>query len=358
VARGDRAWVSHHVGDLEHAATLTAYVEGIAHFERLFAVAPEVIAADLHPGYFSTQYALERDGVEVHRVQHHHAHLAAVLAEHGLAGERAVGAIYDGTGYGPDGTVWGGELLAGDLASSQRVAWLAPVPMPGGAAAVRQPWRMAWAWLAAACPGEKTALSAVHLPGVDPARWRAIAQVAAARDVSPLTSSMGRLFDAVAALCGLRTEVSYEGQAAVELEAAAWRAVSTGRTQPAYPFALADPCPAIRAVIADVDAGTPIPTIAARFHAAVATGTVHSVIAAASERGIETAVLAGGVFQNRLLLETVTAGLRAAGLRVLVPARLPVNDGSIAYGQAAAVAARLTETAGSESRASRPAAPR
>ena len=146
VARGDRAWVGHHIGDLEHVATLTAYREGIGHFERMFAVAPELVAHDLHPDYLSTQYALELDDVELLGVQHHHAHLAACLAEHGVTAP-AVGAIFDGTGLGADGTVWGGELLVGDLRGYERAGWLWPVRMPGGAAAVRQPWRMAAAWL-------------------------------------------------------------------------------------------------------------------------------------------------------------------------------------------------------------------
>src|SRR6476469_1590927 len=149
VARGERAWVSHHIGDLKNYETLRSFTVGIEHFERLFAVSPEVVAHDLHPEYLSTKYALEREGVELVGVQHHHAHLAACLAEHGESGP-AVGAIFDGTGYGGDGTVWGGELLLGGLAGCERVVLLFPVRLPGGDAAVRQPWRMACAWLTAA----------------------------------------------------------------------------------------------------------------------------------------------------------------------------------------------------------------
>ena len=151
MARGEHAWVSHHIGDLENYETLTSFAEGIDHLERMFAVTPEVVVHDLHPEYLSTKYALEREGVELIGVQHHHAHLAAVLAEHGEPGP-AVGAIYDGTGYGSDGAIWGGELLYGDLGGFRRVGMLLGVRMPGGALAIRQPWRMACAWLTAIEP--------------------------------------------------------------------------------------------------------------------------------------------------------------------------------------------------------------
>ncbi len=340
VAKGARAWVSHHVGDLEHVATHEAFRAGIAHFERLFAVNPEVVAYDLHPDYLSTGYALARDGVEHVGVQHHHAHMAACLAEHGLGESDAVAAIYDGTGYGTDGTIWGGELLIGSLAGFERVGTLWPVRMPGAAQAIRQPWRMAFAWLAAAF--------AEHRPPspplgrlVDRGRWDAIAQIAASPAVSPMTSSAGRLFDAVGALCGIASEVSYEGQAAVELEAAAWAAGPCG----SYEIAVGDgwvldPRAAIRAISADLGRGVARGVVAARFHAAIANATIAAVTGIASERGVDTAVLSGGVFQNRLLLENVAAGLHRAGLRVLIPERLPPNDGGISYGQAAVAAAR------------------
>jgi hydrogenase maturation protein HypF len=305
-------------------------------------VAPEAVVHDLHPGYLSTAYALERDGLAPIGVQHHHAHLAACLAEHGLAAETAVGAIFDGTGYGEDGTVWGGELLVGGLRGYERVGWLRPVAMPGASAAIRQPWRMAWSWLAEAF-GEPQPLPRPLAGAVDEARWNAMAQVAARPAVSPLTSSMGRLFDAVAALCGLHAEVTYEGQAAVELEAAAGRA---GRGAGGYEMTLPDPRPALRAVAAELRAGVGVAVVAARFHNAVAAATIAALAATAGDRGLGTVVLSGGVFQNRLLLEAVLAGARAAGLRVLVPQKLPPNDGGIAFGQAAVAAALGADPAG------------
>jgi hydrogenase maturation protein HypF len=344
LARGSRAWVGHHIGDLEQFATLEAFRTGIEHFERLFAVSPALVAHDLHPGYLSTEYALARDGVECVGVQHHHAHLAACLAEHGLQGP-AVGAIFDGTGYGLDGTVWGGELLVGGLTGFERAGTLWPVRMPGGAAAIRQPWRMAHAWLSEAL-NEPPPLPARLEGRVDGRRWNAMTPIGASGEVSPVTSSLGRLFDAVGALCGTGVEVSYEGQAAVELEAAAW----TAQGDAARPYEIAlcpdpagalvlDPRAAVRALAGDLAGGTPPSTVAARFHAAVAGATVAAVSEIASARGLEIAVLSGGVFQNRLLLETVAAGIEHAGLRVLVPERLPPNDGGISFGQAAIAAA-------------------
>ena len=360
VAKGRRAWVGHHIGDLANWETLRSFREGVQHFEHLFAVDPAVVAHDLHPDYLSTREALAREGVEAIGVQHHHAHLAACLAEHGSTGP-ALGAIFDGTGYGSDGTVWGGELLAGDLAGFERAAHLWPVRMPGGERAIREPWRMACSWLAESgtgpagngpggteATGSGPAGTEPPLPrrlagAVTPERWRQVASLCASGVASPLTSSAGRLFDAVAALCGLRAQVNYEGQAAVELEALAH--AGGGASGEGYPLPLSDGLldarGTIRAVVADLEAGAEPALVAARFHAGMASGTASACAVLAGARGLDTVVLSGGVFQNRLLLEATTTRLEAAGLRVLRPERLPPNDGGIAYGQAA-IAARLT----------------
>ena len=337
VAKGARAWVGHHIGDLRNEETLRSFTEGVAHFEALFAVTPEVVAHDLHPDYLSTTYALAREGVEHVAVQHHHAHLAAVLAEHGERGP-AIGAIYDGTGYGPDGTVWGGELLAGDLAGFERAGHLWPVRLPGGDRAVRQPWRMACAWLAEIQGGEPA-----PLPGIDPRAWHAVSELVRTGLAAPLTTSMGRLFDAVAALCGLRTEVTFEGQAAIELEA-----VSDRSDRGAYPLEVTggvlDARGTVAAVALEVAAGVDASLVGARFHRAVARATALACAQAADARGLDTVVLAGGVWQNRLLLELTMPLLADAGLRVLVPERLPPNDGAISFGQAAVAAALSAPT--------------
>ncbi len=342
LARGRRAWVGHHIGDLATWETLRSFREGIAHFERLFAVAPEVVAHDLHPDYLSTAYALERDELRPVGVQHHHAHLAACLAEHGEQGP-AVGVIYDGTGYGLDGTVWGGELLAGDLCDFERAGHLWPVPMPGGEQAIREPWRMARAWLLAAGATAR-ALAA----RVGPERWDAVGELARRGVASPETSSIGRLFDAVGALCGGPLRVTYEGQAAVELEALAAPEAAAGGV---YPLPVGgdhvlDARETVRAVAADLGAGTAPAVVAARFHAAVADASARACLRVAAERRTGTAVLSGGVFQNRLLLARTGAALEEAGLRVLVSRRLPPNDGGIAFGQAAVAAARLRREGG------------
>ena len=218
IAKGRRAWVGPHIGDLQNPQALASFRDGIEHLERLFAVSPKLCAHDLHPDYLSTRYALDQEGVELVGVQHHHAHLAACLAEHGLAGP-AIGAIYDGTGYGTDGMVWGGELLVGDLAGFERAGRLWSVRIPGGEAAIREPWRMACAWTAEAL-GEEPPIPVQLQDQVEPRDWRAVHELARSGLASPITSSVGRLFDAMAALCGIRATVSYEGQAAVELQAA------------------------------------------------------------------------------------------------------------------------------------------
>ena len=347
VAKGGSAWVGHHVGDLKNFETLRSFVTGIEHFRRLFAVEPELVAHDLHPEYLSTKHALELDGVRLVGVQHHHAHLAACLAEHG---ERApaVGAIFDGTGYGDDGTVWGGELLYGDLEDFERVGLLFPVRMPGGEAAIRQPWRMACAWLAASVEGPPRPPRQLTRQ-VDERAWEQVSELAASGLASPLTTSAGRLFDAVAALCGLRAEVNYEGQAAVELEAAC----DLGE-QRAYPMPLLDDDgplvmdarPLVRALVDDLAAGIDAGTIAARFHNALAATTAHGCTLAAERASTDTVVLSGGVFQNRRLLGRTASLLSDGGLRVLTPELLPPNDGGIAYGQLAVAAARVAADGG------------
>jgi hydrogenase maturation protein HypF len=363
VSKGGRAWVGHHVGDLKNYETLRSFATGIDHFQRLFAVDPEAVAHDLHPEYLSTKHAMELDRVRLIGVQHHHAHLAACLAEHGETGP-AIGAIFDGTGYGEDGTVWGGELLLGGLEDFERVGLLFPVRMPGGDAAVRQPWRMACAWLTEAI-GERPPLPRGLRGQVAPERWRQVAELARSGVSAPATTSAGRLFDAVAALCGVRAEVNYEGQAAVELEATAdpletvaypLPVVRAGADSPllldaretvravgaeAHAPLLLDARETVRAVVRDLDRGVPVPRVSARFHNALADATATACEAAAARSGLATVVLSGGVFQNRTLLSRTAALLRGSGLRVLIPRLLPPNDGGIAYGQLAVAAARL-----------------
>ncbi len=350
LAKDRRAFVSHHIGDLENYETYASFRDGVEHFARLFDVVPEVVAHDLHPEYLSTKHAhdvaeLNGEGsVELTGVQHHHAHIASCLADNGEAGP-VIGVAFDGLGFGPDGTIWGGEILVADLAGFERVAHLAPVAMPGGAAAIREPWRMAAAYLDAAFDGDVPGGLGVAARHED--RWASVVSVARAGLSAPLTSSAGRLFDAVAAVLGVRDAVSYEGQAAIELEQLADPAESE-----ADPLEVDSPSGGdhgglllrgtglIRAVVEDVAAGTPKPVVAARFHNALARGVVDVCRRVRAERGLGTVALSGGVFQNLLLLERTVAGLEAAGFAVLLHRRVPPNDGGISLGQAAVAGAR------------------
>jgi hydrogenase maturation protein HypF len=340
LARGARAWLSHHVGDLTNPETLRSFEEGVAHLGRLFAVAPEVVAHDLHPQYLSTAFAEALEGVELVGVQHHHAHLAACLAEHGEEGP-AVGAIFDGTGHGTDGTAWGGELLVGGLGGFERAGRLWPVRLPGGDRAACEPWRMACAWLQEAL-GREPVIPLALAGRVEERRWRAVAALARGGLAAPVTTSAGRLFDAVAALCGGPLRVAYEGQAAIELEALADPAERGAYELPLAELAgglVLDARPTVLAAARDLAAGAAPGVVSARFHRGLAAATARACQAVAGGRGLGTVVLSGGVFQNRLLLEATAAELERAGLRVLLPERVPANDGGISFGQAA-IAAR------------------
>jgi len=333
LARDHHAFVSHHIGDLENAETLRSFTEGIEHFARLFDVDPRVVAHDLHPEYLSTKYAVELDGVDLHGVQHHHAHIASCLADNAEAGP-VIGVAFDGTGYGPDGTIWGGEFLLADLETAERGGHLAPVPMPGGAAAIRQPWRMAAAYLGR----DDLDVARRHQD-----RWAAVVAMAAKGVNSPLTSSAGRLFDAAAALLGVRDAINYEGQAAIELEQLADPAED--RAYPAAVEAGAGPfkiCGAdlLHAIIDDLTNRVPAPVIAARFHHGVAALIEAGCLRMRDRHGLGTVALSGGVFQNALLLHAAAGRLEARGFRVLVHSRVPCNDGGISLGQAVVAAAR------------------
>ena len=289
LARGRRAWVGHHIGDLRNAETLASFREGIAHFEELFDVRPEVVAHDLHPQYLSTSYALERDGVELVGVQHHHAHLAACLAEHGVTAP-AVGAIYDGTGHGTDGTAWGGEILLGDLRSFERIGHLPAVRLPGGDRAVREPWRMACAWLVAV-RGEIPAIPVALRDHVAPDRWDAVARMALERVRGAGDDEHGPSVRRRRGALRRPAGRDLRGPGGDRARGARRRRRSPGPIRPT-------PHELVAAVAADACAGVPVPLVSARFHRAVAAWTA----AACAAAGTEHVVLSGGVFQNRLLL--------------------------------------------------------
>jgi hydrogenase maturation protein HypF len=334
LAQGRHAFVSHHVGDLENAETLRSFTEGIAHFRRLFDIEPRIVAHDLHPEYLSTKYALDLaddEDLDPVGVQHHHAHIAACLADNGESGP-VIGVAFDGTGYGPDGTIWGGEFLLADLAGYERGGHLAPVPMPGGAAAIRQPWRMAAAYL-----GQHAGEVARRHED----QWAAVTAMAAKGVNSPLTSSAGRLFDAAAALLGVRDTINYEGQAAIELEQLAdpaeLEAYPAGLETGPGPFQ-ARGSDLLHALAADRTGGVPAPLIAARFHHGVAALIEAGCLRLRDQSGLGAVALSGGVFQNMFLLGAAVARLEARGFRVLLHSRVPCNDGGISLGQAVVAA--------------------
>ncbi len=352
LAVDDRAVLGPHHGDLADADTLAGVERDLDHLCRMHGVAPDVIAHDLHPGYLSTQLAMRRPARRRIAVQHHHAHVAACAAENGLVGP-FIGVAYDGLGLGDDGTWWGGEVLVADLRSYRRVARFGTAPMPGGAAAVRDPARMALGYLLGSESGRvDPGLAAPFLDRQDGDRVRVLTRMVDRGVNSPQTSSAGRLFDAVASLLGLGDDVSYEAQAAIALEVAARRAPDVdgaARYGDTLPWVLNDvdalivydPVPTLEAVLAGVARGVDTATLAARFHRTVAAVTVRLCDRVAHRTGLDDVCLGGGVFQNRLLTDLVVKGLRRRGLTAHVSRLVPTNDGGISYGQAAVAAARL-----------------
>ncbi|MFD1939978.1 MULTISPECIES: carbamoyltransferase HypF [Nonomuraea] len=339
LARDAHAFVSHHIGDLENYETLRSFTEGVDHFRRLFDLAPEVVAHDLHPEYLSTKHALAQEGVDLVGVQHHHAHIASCLADNGVAGP-VIGVAFDGLGYGEDDTLWGGEFLVADLAGFRRAGLLATVPMPGGVTAIKQPWRMAAAHLDAAYEGDPPAGLDVVRRNAE--RWQAVVALARRGVSAPLTSSMGRLFDAVATIVGARDAITYEGQAAIELEQLAdpeERGAYGCRLAGEEPFVVPG-AELVRAVVEDLRSGVDRAVIAARFHNAIAHAVADGCARLRQAHGLGTVALSGGVFQNLLLLGRATDLLEQRGFRVLTHHRVPPNDGGISLGQAAVAAAR------------------
>lgn len=354
--RGEEAFVSQHIGDLENAPTYDAWLEAKNHYETLFEAQPENIACDLHPEYLASKWAAtaHENGTPLCKVQHHHAHIAAVMAENNLD-EAVIGVAFDGTGYGADGAIWGGEVMLCNRSDYERFANFSYLPLPGGAAAIKNPLRMAYA-----------ALWQYDLLD-HPAAARVVESLGEAAEVCdrmiergincPMTSSAGRLLDAVSALLGVCEQPTYEGESAILLEAAA------GSTDESYEIALVkntateqstahdtsvillDAEPLFKAVLDDMQAGVPVATIAAKVHNAMIAAIVQSCLVANAAYGISIVALAGGVFMNRLITEGAIAALEGAGFTVALGKELPPNDGAISYGQAAVAAARANQQA-------------
>jgi hydrogenase maturation protein HypF len=367
LTRDNYAFVSQHIGDMENIETLEHFEQTISLYKRLFHIEPEVIAYDLHPDYLPTKYALElgQSGVKLVPVQHHHAHIASCLADNGLEGP-AIGVAFDGTGMGIDGNIWGGEFLVADRHSFRRWGHLEYLPLPGGAAAIKKPYRIAIGYILSLL-GEEALKDVMASPddiGAKQSQRGSVGQTSEAeieiikrqieRKVnSPLTSSMGRLFDAVSALLGIRGEIDYEGQTGVELEMTAYSVIAESPSakrlnealsdaSEAYPYGIAEDGAMkivllkdmFSAVLEDLRQDIPLGKISVKFHSAVARMINEMCCSIAGESGITRVALSGGVFQNRLLLRKAVDLLEASNLHVLTHRQVPCNDGGISLGQA------------------------
>ncbi len=333
LGRGDAVVLSQHIGDLDNPSALKFFVQSVSHLQSVMQVQPDLIACDLHPEYLSTKWARGQSELPVVGIQHHHAHLASVLGDNGVTG-RAIGIILDGTGYGSDGTIWGGEVLIGDAATFDRFAWLEPVPMPGGTAAIRSPWRMAVSYLHHAFGEEYDAVATRLLPGVSIEQRRMLVDMISHNINSPRTSSCGRLFDGVSAMLGLRTEITYDAQAAIELEMAATESGDTDTEQVDAARGALDIRPIIRSVATRRMNGDSSGDIARWFHAAVADLFVSAAIAARTHSGVAVVALGGGVLHNAILTRLICRRLHRERFEVLLARQVPPNDGGLALGQA------------------------
>ncbi len=358
LSRGDAAFLSPHIGDMAHLETHDFFQRTVAHLREVLDIRPDIVVHDLHPDYQSTRYARSLSGPDLIGVQHHHAHILSCMAENRIDGP-VLGLAFDGTGYGTDGTIWGGELLVTEAAGFTRAARLRPVPLPGGDAAVRHPWRMALSLLQSSLGnGPELAGALARLPGWEKRTEEEIRIITRLCDTglnSPLTSSMGRLFDGMAALIGLRDSVSFDGQAAMEMEMTAAKAMSAGGPclhsdagNVIRPYGLdwvhdsdiweLDTAPLVRGVLADLVNGEAKEVIAARFHQSLIIAWTKITAEISRRTGIRKTVLSGGAFQNRILLEGMMCGLEEKGMRVHSHTLVPTNDGGISLGQVFAAA--------------------
>lgn len=338
LTKGHYGFLSQHMGDLENYETLLFFQETVEHMKKLFRVEPRVIAHDLHPLYMSTKFAREIEGAQKIGVQHHHAHIASCMTENRIR-DKVIGVALDGTGYGTDGQIWGGEFLIADLAGFERRAHFRYVAMPGADAAVRQPWRMALSYLVDTFGSERIPLQLPSLSGV-PTTERALVQTIIERRVNTVnTSSCGRLFDAVASLIGLQQEITFEGQAAMALEMAAVEGISERYF---FEIGVTDPWqidmrPAIKTIVSDMANGVLAGTISAKFHNTVAAAILETCGRLRECEGLNRVCLSGGTFQNIYLLNRTAADLRRCGFDLYLHAKVPPNDGGISLGQAAIV---------------------
>ena len=345
VIRGREAFLSQHVGDLENLESYKFFEEAVSHFQRILEVHPQILAYDLHPDYFSTKWALAQTGMQRVGVQHHHAHVAACMAENHLDG-RVIGIALDGTGYGTDGAIWGGEVLIADYAGFHRAAHFEYVPLPGGAAAIHEPWRMGVSYLSKHYGQKLAELELPFLQAIDPRRLQVVQQMIDREIHSPRTSSCGRLFDAVAAIAGVRSIVNYEAQAAIEFEMAAHDSTDEG----AYPFDLilegsnwlVGTRSLFQWLLRDIQRNERVGDISRRFHTGLANVFVELAVTIREQSKLSRVCLSGGCFQNLLLFQLFLDGLRAKSFEVYFHSEVPAGDGGISLGQALVAAHTLS----------------
>ncbi|MCK4307692.1 carbamoyltransferase HypF, partial [candidate division WOR-3 bacterium] len=347
LARDNYAFVSHHIGDLENLETLTSFEQGIEHFKNLFSIIPEVIAYDLHPEYLSTKYAKKLSTLNSQLltlgVQHHHAHIASCMAENGIT-QKVIGVAFDGLGYGSDGTLWGGEFLVADLSEFKRVGHFKYVPMPGGTQAIEEPYRMAVSYLHQIYGEDTLDLGIEFTKRIDKKRWKMLTTLINKRINSPIISSVGRLFDAVSSLIGIRDKVNYEGQAAIELEM-----IVDENCIEEYNYEIKSqnsmliiaPAQIFAGIIEDLKSKRALSIISAKFHNTIGSIIRDVVLRIRELFDLNEVVLSGGVFQNMFLLHNAVGKLREDGFNVYTHHKVPTNDGGISLGQVVIANARI-----------------
>ena len=339
----NQAYLGQHIGDLKNLAVYNAFLSAVRHLQEVLEIKPSFVAHDYHPDYQSSRFALEESGLECIPIQHHHAHLASCLAESGLQ-DAAIGVIFDGIGYGSDGHMWGGEFLVGDLKEYKRCGHFHYQPMPGGDLATKEPWRMSLSYLSTVF-GDIPPELEYQFDHLDVHEKSLVLQAIRKQINTPLTSSCGRLFDAVASLLGLRRTISFEGQAAMDLEM-----IASPDESCIYPFNLTEenemvifqPNAMIASIVRDYLAGINIAVIAGRFHSTLGIMIEEVCSILRSQTGLNRVVLSGGVFQNLLLTEKTVTSLEKSGFEIFIHSRVPPNDGGVSLGQAAIAAYRLS----------------